>query len=113
MKQPQNLGNRQTGCRHAHERHGDRLVRKARTLVEITPDADIFRGMISFDAERLMELEVGALTVAARGEKRALLFQLLSPGAPRQPRPKQLSSPQRSDGAAQAGSRSMFMLRPG
>jgi transposase-like protein len=42
-----------------------------RSLVEKAPDADLLREMIGFAAARLMELEVGGLTGAAYGEKRA------------------------------------------
>src|SRR5947209_13003112 len=45
-----------------------------RTLVEKTPDADLFREMIVFAAHRLMELEVEGLAGAAYGEKSAERF---------------------------------------
>jgi putative transposase len=42
-----------------------------RALLEKTPDADYLREMIGFAAQRIMELEVGALTGAGYGEKAA------------------------------------------
>ena len=42
-----------------------------RALLEKSPDADLLREMIGFASQRLMELEVGALTGAAYGEKDA------------------------------------------
>ena len=40
-----------------------------RALLEKSPDADVLREMIGFAAQRLMELEVSALTGAGHGEK--------------------------------------------
>jgi putative transposase len=42
-----------------------------RSLLEKMPDADVLRDMIAFAAERLMGIEVGALTGAGHGEKSA------------------------------------------
>ena len=42
-----------------------------RSLVEKSADADLLREMIGFAAEKLMELEIGAKTGAAYGEKNA------------------------------------------
>jgi len=42
------------------------------SLVEKSAEADLLREMIGFAAEKLMELEVGAKTGAAYGEKTAL-----------------------------------------
>lgn len=41
-----------------------------RSLVEKSADVDLLREMIGFVAEKLMEIEVGAATGSAYGEKR-------------------------------------------
>ena len=46
-------------------------IMNLRALLEKTPDADYLREMIGFAAQRIMELEVGALTGAGYGEKAA------------------------------------------
>ena len=43
-------------------------------LLEKAPDADFLREMIGFTVKRLMELEVGAITGAAWGEKGGARF---------------------------------------
>ena len=40
-----------------------------RAALEKTPDADLLREMISFAAQRLMDLEVESLTGASHGER--------------------------------------------
>jgi hypothetical protein len=62
-----------------------------KSLIEKAPDADMLREMIGFAAERLMELEVGALTGAPYGEKSAAPSATAIATAPGRPAPARSS----------------------
>lgn len=64
------LGLRRLNPEHNEPPMTDEMM-NLRAILEKSPDADLLREMIGLASQRLMELEVGALTGAAYGEKNA------------------------------------------
>lgn len=80
-----------------------------RSMVEKGADTDALRPTISFAAERLMDLEVHALTGAAPGERSS--DRLVQRNGHRDP-PGQTSRRRRRQGASYTAQRDMIALRP-
>ena len=53
-----------------------------KSLIAKAPDADILREMIGYAAERLMEMEVGALTGAGNGARSPISCGQRCPSSP-------------------------------
>jgi hypothetical protein len=84
-----------------------------RELLEKSSDADLLREMIGFAAERLMELEVQALTGAAYGERSPAAWRSATGTATRCGRPAPGRSSWTSPSSGRAATSRAFWSRAG